>query len=119
MALTLQSSFLVAAPIVRDREADLRGLLLTMNNLPGTADPDNPLVPFGRFDTVHFARFVILNDATLGDLSAFGPEAAFPDTPTYLAFQGECDGPADALLAELADRAGDGLRRIFACCDGF
>ena len=119
MALTLQSSFLVAAPIVRDREADLRGLLLTMNNLPGTADPDNPLVPFGRFDTLHFARFVILNDATLGDLSAFGPEAAFPDAPTYLAFQGECDGPADALLAELADRAGDGLRRIFACCDGF
>lgn len=117
--LTLQSSFLVAAPIMRDREAGLRGLLLTMNDLPGMADRDNKLVPFGRFDTLHFARFVILNDATLGDLRVFGPEAEFPHAPVYLAFQGECDGPADVLLAEFADRAGDGLRHIFAYCDGF
>lgn len=117
--LTRQSSFLIAAPIARDREADLRRLLLTMNNLPGMANPDNPLVPFGRFGALHFARFMILNDATLGDLSVFGPDAQFPDAPIYLAFQGECDGPADMLLVELANRAGDGLRRIFAFCRDF
>ena len=48
--LTRQSSFLVVAPVLRDKEADLRSLLLTMNRLPGTADPDNPLVPFGGPD---------------------------------------------------------------------
>ena len=31
-----------------------------MNDLPGMADPDNPLLPFRVFETLHFARFVIL-----------------------------------------------------------
>jgi hypothetical protein len=97
----------------------LRALLSTMNHLPGMADPKNPLVPFGVFDTLHFARFVILNDATLNDLSVFGPGAEFKDAPTNLAFLGDCDGPASYLLADFADRAGDGLRKIFAHCDGF
>ena len=110
---------MVAAPIVPSGEADLRKLLLTMNDSPGTADPNNPLVPFGVFDTLHFARFVILNDVTLSDLSVFGPEAEFPDAPIYLAFLGDCDGSADFLLADFVDRAGDGLRKIFAYCDGF
>jgi|SRR5271166_4494965 len=110
---------MVAAPIVRGMEADLRKLLLTMNHCPGAANPSNPLVPFGAFDTLHFARFVILDDATLGDLSVFGPDAEFPDAPIYLAFLGDCDGPADLLLADFADRAGDGLRKIFAYCVGF
>jgi hypothetical protein len=110
---------MVAAPIVRGREADLRTLLLTMNHCPGTADPNNLLVPFAAFDTLHFARFVILNDATLGDLSVFGADAEFPDAPVYLAFLGDCDGPAELLLADFAHRAGDGLRKIFAYCVGF
>ena len=55
-------------------------------------DPDNPLVPFRSFNTLHFARFVILDDATLGDLSVYGPDAEFRDAPIYLAFLGECDG---------------------------
>ena len=89
--MTPQSSFIVAAPIMREREADLRRLLSTMNDLPGMADPDNPLLPFRVFETLHFARFVILNDATLDDLSVYGPDAEFRDAPVYLAFLGDCD----------------------------
>jgi len=44
---------MVVAPIVPGREAELCNLLLTMNRLPGAADPNNPLVPFGEFDTLH------------------------------------------------------------------
>jgi hypothetical protein len=95
----------------------LRALLLTMNHLPGRADPENPLVPFGKFYTLHFARFVILNDTTLDDLKAYGAE--FPDAPIYLAFFGDCDGPDAPLLADFAHRAGVGLRQIFAHCEGF
>jgi hypothetical protein len=108
---------MVAAPILPGREADLRKLLLTMNMLPGTADPNNALVPFGLFGTLHFARFVILNDSTLGDLDAYG--VTFPDAPVYLAFLGDCDGSADRLLADFAVRAEAGLRQIFAHCKGF
>lgn len=110
---------MVAAPIVGGREAELRTLLLTMNHCPGTANPNNLLVPFAAFDTLHFARFVILNDATLGDLSVFGADAEFPDAPVYLALLGDCDGPAELLLADFAHRAGDGLRKIFTYCVGF
>ena len=29
-------------------------------------------LPFGAFDRLHFARFVILEDATLGDIALLG-----------------------------------------------
>ena len=35
-----------------------------MNRRPGVVDPENGLVPFGRFDRLHFARFVVLDDQT-------------------------------------------------------
>jgi hypothetical protein len=110
---------MVAAPIAPGGAAELRRLLATMNRSPGMADPDNALVPFGAFDTLHFARFVILDDVSLADLSVFGPGAEFPNAPVYLAFLGDCDGSAERLLAAFADRAGDGLRKIFVYCSGF
>lgn len=112
---------MVAAPIAPGQEGPLRALLASMNlnGHPGLADPANALVPFGEFRTLHFARFVILNDTTLDDLKAFGREAEFPDAPTYLAFFGDCDGSASTLLAGFAYRAGAGLRQIFAHCAGF
>ncbi|HET6377915.1 MAG TPA: hypothetical protein VFG05_06360 [Methylocella sp.] len=111
---------MIAAPILPGRKEELRNLLLTMNEAPGLADPGNKLLPFGEFDTLHFARFVILDDETAGDLEKYyGPEAAFPDAPVYLAFLGDCDGPADELLAKFASRAKSGLNQIFAHCEGF
>jgi hypothetical protein len=115
--MTPQSSFMVAAAVAPERLADLRALLATMNGAPGAADPDNPLVPFGHFEALHVARFVVLEDETLGDLAAYG--TSFPDAPVYLVFLGDCDGPAGDLLDEIAREAGPGLRAIFAHCAGF
>ena len=62
---------MVTAPVRPDRVQDLRDLLATMNSGPGMVDPMNGLVPFGRFDTLHVARFVIADDQTLDDRTAF------------------------------------------------
>jgi hypothetical protein len=112
-----QGHFMVTAPVQPGREQDLRDLLATMNSSPGVVDPDNPLVPFGRFEAIHVARFVVADDQTLDDRSAF------PGLPAservLLIFLADCDGPGDDLLARIAAEAGSGLRQIFAHCDDF
>src|SRR6266850_2908957 len=115
--MTPQGNFMILAPIVSSREAELRGLLDSMNEAPGSVNPNNPLVPFAQFDMLHFARFVILDDKTVGDLRIYGlPERTHP---LYLAFLGDIDGEEEAFLNELVRRASDGLRAIFSCCHGF
>jgi hypothetical protein len=115
--VTPQSTFMVVAPVANGRDAELRALLAAMNALPGMADPANELVPFGRFERLHVARFLVLEAPTADDIVVYDvPPSPWP---TSLVFLGDCDGPADALLAELVERAGPGLRRIFACCRDF
>ena len=108
---------MVVAPIAAGQRTTLDDLLTSMNTQPGVCDPSNALVPFGEFARLHFARFVILDDATRGDLAAF--RQPHPPVPTYLVFMGDCDGPGDVQLAEIAQRAATGLRRIFATCEDF
>jgi hypothetical protein len=115
--MTPQSNFMVAAPVAPDREDALRSLLATMTLRPGVVDPNNALLPFGGFDRLHVARFVVLHDETLDDLALYGQ--AFPDAPVWLVFLGDCDGPGETMLAEFAARAGAGLAQIFAHCQGF
>jgi hypothetical protein len=115
--VTPQSHFNILAPVAAERIGPLRAMLQGMNSVPGFADPDNGLIPFGRFARLHFARLVVLEDATLGDITAYGLPAATP--PTYLAFMGDCDGPMRELLELMVQRAGDGLRRIFQHCADF
>lgn len=115
--MTPQSSFMIVAPVADGREASLRALLASMNHKPGMADPENPLVPFGRFDRLHFARFVILTAETGKDIRVYGIPPSY--WPPSLAFLGDCDGPADAFLDDLVGRAGPGLRKIFAHCRDF
>lgn len=112
-----QSTFMITAPVADGRLEDLRALLATLNDRPGHADPANTLLPFGNFDRLHVARFVILEANTADDIAAHGVEPE-PWTPT-LAFLGDCDGRADTFIAELATRAERGLRRIFSHCRGF
>ena len=115
--MTPQSNFMVAAPVARGQEAGLRALLATMNSAPGMVDPNNALVPFARFDRLHVARFVILHDETLADFQQYG--VTIDNLPVWLVFLGDCDGAAEAMLAELAALAGAGLARIFEHCEGF
>ncbi len=115
--MTPQSNFMVLASIDPQREAELRQLLDSMNRGPGQVDPNNSFVPFAEFDTLHFARFIILDDKTTEDLRVYGLTPR--SYPLYLAFLGDVDGDAQAFLGKLIRRAGKGLGRIFSCCEGF
>jgi len=113
--VTPQSAFMVAASIRATQQAALSAVLESMNSAPGRVDPDNELLPFGRYDQLHVARFVILYDETLGDLAAY--DRSFPNAPVWLVFLGDCDGSADDMLRQFAATAEAGLRRIFSHCD--
>ena len=117
--MTPQSSFMVTATIRDQQIAPLRRLLAGMNkeNIPGHADPDNSLVPFGRFSDLHFARFMIIEANTADEIKEFGVTPR-PWRPT-LAFLGEFDGNRDLFFAELVEFAGAGLNKIFSFCDGY
>jgi hypothetical protein len=115
--MTPQGNFLVMAPVAPARESELRRLLGSMNRSVGVVDPDNALIPFGRFDRLHFARLLILSDPTATDITIYGVPA--PRLAPSLVFFGDCDGPGDVLLREFAARAGLGLRQLFSCCEGF
>lgn len=108
---------MVLAPIVPEREAELRQLLDSMNHGLGQVDPNNALLPFAEFDELHFARFIILDDKTTEDVRVYG--LAPRNYPLYLAFLGDVDGDANAFLGKLIKRAGKGLGKIFSCCQGF
>ncbi|HEX5490453.1 MAG TPA: hypothetical protein VFX07_04280 [Candidatus Udaeobacter sp.] len=115
--MTPQSNFMVLAPIIPEREAELRELLDSMNRGPGQVDPNNSLLPFAEFETLHFARFVILDDKTTEDVRVYG--LAPRSYPLYLAFLGDFDGDVNGFLGKLIKRAGKGLGKIFSCCQGF
>jgi hypothetical protein len=115
--MTPQSSFMVLAPIDPAREAELRRLLDSMNTAPGRVNANNTLIPFAQFDTLHFARLLILDDKTTGDVRLHGlPVQTYP---LYLAFLGDIDGDEGAFLQDLARRATNGLHSLFSCCEGF
>lgn len=109
---------MVVAPLDVNRTEELRGLLASMNSAPGTANPDNAIIPFGRLAGLHFARIVVLEDQTLDDVTtAYGlPRRNYP---LSLAFLGDFDGDADKFRHELVTVAGDGLRKIFSFCTDF
>jgi hypothetical protein len=115
--MTPQSTFMILAPLAEEQEASVAALLASMVSAAGMADPANALVPFGRFERLHFARFVIIRAYTANDIGVYGITPA--DWPPSLAFLGDCDGPAETFLDELVDRAGPGLRQVFAHCRGF
>jgi len=118
-AMTPQADIMIAAPLDLARRAELEKLLKTMNrpDVPGMADPNNALVPFEQFGKFHFARFVIIDDKTVGDLAHWGVDP-IPDYPIYLAFVANWDGSTDSCLTALAGHAAasKGLRAIFSFC---
>lgn len=114
--MTPQSHVNVVAPVVAGREAALRALLESMNTAPGVADPRNAVLPFGEFEGLHFARLVLLDDASMADLRLHGVTP--PRLPLSLALIADCDGPGRELLRAMAERCGPGLRRLFGHCEG-
>jgi hypothetical protein len=116
--MTSQSSLMVAAKVDRKSLAALKAVLSTMNLAPGQADPANALVPFGKLENLHFARFTILDDETLDDIQTVY-HLPRQEYPIYLALLFDFDGDPATFLADLVKCAAPGLRRVFAFCDDF
>jgi hypothetical protein len=114
--MTPQFNFMIAAPVAPAQVNGLRELLLSMNVAGGEADPQNPIVPFGHFLRLHFARILIVDDRTVDDLAAYNLPP--PEYPTYLVLLGEYDGPREDMLEQLTARA-PGLRQLFSYCSDF
>ncbi len=70
----------------------------------------NPIIPFAKLTTVHFARFVVLDEST----DAFGNPVG-----ARLVFTTNYDEPYDNHLGELLKVAGKGLWQMFSLCQGF
>jgi hypothetical protein len=116
--MTPQDRFVIVAPVHRDKIDALRQHLKQMNHAgyPGVADPSNPLVPFGEFENIHFARFVLLADDTLEDRETY--PGLRRCEPNCLCLMVDCDGSASELLTRMALEC-PGLRGIFEYCEGF
>lgn len=115
--MTPQSNFMIVAAVRDGQLENLRKLLDGMNRSIGLADPANSLLPFGEFERLHMARFVIIEDITGDDIKVYGKKP-YPWSPT-LVFLGDCDGDRKSFLAQLVERAESGLRAIFAYCEGY
>lgn len=115
--MTPQSNLMILAAIDPQHEVELRSLLASMNREPGVIDPLNSLVPFGRFERLHFGRILILDDQTLDDITVYGLSRV--NYPLYLAILADFDGPLETFFTEFAHQAGHGLRRIFSHCLGY
>lgn len=99
-----QNDLTIRAPLEPSREASLRERLADINKAPA----DNPILPLGRLDTLHFARLLIVEG---------------PDHPgeyaSALFFLANVDGPVSDFLRKLASDFGEGLDLIFASCQGY
>ena len=115
--MTPQSQIYVTAPIAPGKDQELRRLLDSMNVRPGQVRLDNPLFPFSAFAGIHFARWLIVDDKTLGDTALDGGQAA--TYPQALAFAAEIDGEPEAFFRAMAAKAAPGVTTLFSCCDGF
>ena len=115
--MTPQAPFMILATVVPAHEAALRHLLASMNEVPGRVKASNALIPFVQFETLHFARLLILDDQTTEDVRLY--DLPVQTYPLYLVFLGDIDGTEQAFLHELAQRAPVGLRALFSCCEGF
>lgn len=108
---------MVLAPVASGRVDALRQVLASMNGLPGIADPNNTLIPFGSFETLHFARLLVLEDKTLDDITKYGLPRV--DYPMYLTILADFDGDQATFITELLQKASDGLRKLFSHCERF
>lgn len=98
-----QLAVTVRANVPTERLDDLRDLLTEINK----GGPANDVLPFDRLTGVHFARLVILPEAT---------DLAGEAIPPSLAYMSEVDAPLNRHLDDLVLEAGPGLDRIFGHC---
>jgi hypothetical protein len=104
--ITTQSAVTIVTVVPPQNEAQLQQVLEQSGQDPA----NNPLVGFGQFPNVHFARFFILPASTDRDGTTYS---------SRLVFLADVDGPADAFVRQLVGAAGDGLHSIYQQCAGY
>jgi len=103
--LTRQLPVTIVAPIRPRQLAPLGRLLERMGEDPA----GNPVLPFGRLRTAHFARLALLEAS--GDLNGDA-------IPAQLVYMSDIDEPLTEHLDDLLG-FGTGLDRVFGCCEGY
>ncbi|HEV3050869.1 MAG TPA: hypothetical protein VGX50_11190, partial [Longimicrobium sp.] len=121
---TRQGSLLVMAPIRTDQYEPLKKVLAEIAKPPAGEDIElNPVIPFLKLRTVHFARLLLHAESPSDDApipSVNGkPQVRGGPIPAKLLLATDFDGPLQAHLEELLDVAGPGLDRVFAHCEGW
>jgi hypothetical protein len=107
-----QGALTVITPILPGHASALRTLLNRMDSDPdaGTDVESNTVIPFMALRRVHFARWLIFDEAL---------DVRGRTIPASLVFETNYDEPFDDHLAELVDVAGGGLDRIYEHCSGY
>jgi hypothetical protein len=103
---TQQGALTVIAEVKPREVEDLRNLLKKIDE----DVENNPIVPFSKLKTVHFARWVVLDETK----DAYGERI-----PPTLALSTNYDEPLDGHLDELLDVAGPGVDQIYGHCEGY
>jgi hypothetical protein len=104
--MTHQEALTVLAKIKPGETENLKDLL----RIVGADVEKNDIFPFAQLSNVHFARFVILNEAK--DVRNQGIRPS-------LVFASNVDAPLSDHLAELVELNGEGLDRIYSHCEGY
>lgn len=106
-----QGALTVIAKIKPGETQSLRDLLAQM--VPPNAHVEsNNIIPFAELTTIHFARFVVVDESLSVD-STLRPVEPF------IVFSSNYDDPLDKHLEQLVDVAGDGLDKIYSHCRGY
>jgi hypothetical protein len=104
--MTHQIALTVIATIKPGETQNLKDLL---GSIYQNRDKPN-IIPFEKFDTIHFARFMVLDEVKDLTGNTISPS---------LAFLTNVDAPLDKHLQELATIAGASLDQVFSHCKGY
>ena len=125
---TDQSSLLVMVPVKPGYYAALEALLEKIARPEGYDLEVNPVIPFAKIRTLHFARILLHEASPSPDnpLPAYPPPPAKgevqvkgPPIPPKMLFATDFDGPLDEHVDELLEVAGPGLDEVFSHCVGW
>src|SRR5713226_5194250 len=101
-----QVALTLAARIRTGQVESLRQLLATM----GDGVANGAVIDLGALEGVHFARFVLLDEAT--DLHG-------QPLPAQLLYMSDLDISRERHLGDLVDSAAAGIDRLFGHCEGY
>lgn len=101
-----QGALTIIAKIKPEEVEDLRALLKGI----GADVENNTIIPFAELATIHFARWVILDEAK--DIHG-------KTIPPTLAFSTNYDAPLNKHVDQLVRVAGSGLDQIYSHCEGY